>query len=58
MVSIWWVALAFVLGGLAGLLIFALLSMSATQEGRAVKVDEDLQRRTVGKIRLEEEWTT
>jgi hypothetical protein len=58
MVSIWWVALAFVLGGLAGMLIFALLSMSATQQGRAVKVDEDLQRRTVGKIRLEEEWTT
>lgn len=56
MVSIWWVALAFVLGGLAGLLIYALLSMSGTEQGRAVRADEDLQRKPLGKVHLEEKW--
>jgi hypothetical protein len=58
MVSIWWVACAFLLGGLAGLLIFAFVSMAARQDERAVKADEALQRAGLRAVYLEEHWIT
>jgi uncharacterized membrane protein len=58
MVSIWWVACAFLLGGLAGLVIFAFVSMAAREAERAVKADEALQRTGLRALNLEEHWTT
>jgi hypothetical protein len=58
MVSIWWVACAFLVGGLAGLLIFAFVSMAAREDERAVKADEALQRKGLRGMNLEEHWTT
>ena len=37
MVSIWWVIGAFVLGGYAGMLVFALMSMAAREDVQAAK---------------------
>jgi len=57
MVSIWWVALAFVLGGFAGLLIYAFMDTSAGQSERAARADEDVRRTGLGDVNLEEHWT-
>jgi RsiW-degrading membrane proteinase PrsW (M82 family) len=58
MVSIWWVACAFLLGGIAGLVVFAFMNMAARQNERAVMSDVALQRQGLGAVNLEEHWTT
>ena len=58
MVSMWWVVCAFLLGGLAGLMIFALVSMAARQGERAIMADEAVQRTGLGTVNLGDYWTT
>jgi hypothetical protein len=58
MVSIWWVACAFLLGGIAGLVVFAFMNMAARQSERAVMSDVAVQRQGLGAVNLEEHWTT
>ncbi len=56
MVSIWWVVLAFVLGGYAGMLAFALMSMAAREEVQAVKTSDRVERDGLGPVHLEAHW--
>ncbi len=56
MVSIWWVVLAFVLGGYAGMLVFALLSMARREEAQAVKAKEIVERDGLGPVHLKAHW--
>jgi len=58
MVSIWWVAYAFLLGGIAGLVVFAFMNMAARQNERAVMSDVAVQRQGLGAVNIEEHWTT
>ncbi len=58
MVSIWWVVLAFVLGGYAGMLAFALMSMAAKEEVQAVKARDSVERDGLGPVHLEAHWGT
>ena len=56
MISIWWVVCAFLLGGLAGLVVFAFMNMAARQDERAVMSDRALQRTGLGAVNLEKHW--
>jgi hypothetical protein len=58
MVSIWWVTCAFLVGGLAGLMIFVFLNMAARQGERVVKAEDALQRQGLAAVNLDEHWTT
>jgi hypothetical protein len=58
MVSIWWVILAFVLGGYAGMLAFALMSMAAREEVQAVKSSASVEHDGLGPVHLEAHWGT
>ena len=58
MVSIWWVVCAFLLGGIAGLLVFALTSMAAKQNERAAEADKVLQHVHLRRLKLEGSWRT
>ncbi|MDQ2963163.1 MAG: hypothetical protein M3R31_08420 [Pseudomonadota bacterium] len=51
--SIWWVVGAFVLGGYAGMLMFALMSMAARESEQAVKAKEAVERDGLGPANLE-----
>ena len=56
MVSIWWVVAAFVLGGWAGMLIFALMSMSAHESDRAAQAEDAAVRGGLGPVDLDPHW--
>ncbi len=58
MVSIWWVIGAFVLGGYAGMLVFALMSMAAREDLQAAKAREAVARDGLGPVPLEAHWST
>jgi len=57
MVSIWWVIGAFVAGGYAGMLVFALMSMAAREDVQAVKARDALERDGLGPVPLEAHWS-
>jgi hypothetical protein len=57
MVSIWWVILAFVLGGYAGMLVFALMGMAAREEVQGVRANEALEQDSLGPVPLEARWS-
>jgi hypothetical protein len=48
MVSILWVAVAFVAGSVAGLLVFALMAMAAREDGRAASAERMLAGESLG----------
>ncbi len=56
MVSIWWVMLALLLGGFAGLLVSALMNMAGKQNDRAALADEAVQRIPLRRVKLERSW--
>ena len=56
MVAIWWVVSAFLIGGYAGMLVFALMSMTAREGERAVKADKAVERDRLGPANLEDDW--
>jgi hypothetical protein len=56
MVSIWWVAAAFVLGGYAGVLVFALMAMARSESDRAATAGEAVQRDGAPPGTLEPTW--
>jgi RsiW-degrading membrane proteinase PrsW (M82 family) len=58
MVSIWWVAWAFLVGGFAGMLVVALAVMMAREGERAVKADEAVQRDGLRPVSLDENWSS
>lgn len=58
MVSIWWVMWAFLLGGFAGLLVFALMSMAGKNNDRAIRADEAVQHVHLGPMHIEKSWRT
>lgn len=57
MVSIWWVIGAFVLGGYAGMLVFALMSVAAREDVQAVKARDVVARDGLGPVPLEAHWS-
>ncbi len=56
MVSIWWVVWALLLGGVAGLLMSALMNMAGKQNDRAALADEAVQRIPLGRVNVEGSW--
>lgn len=56
MVAIWWVVSAFLIGGYAGMLVFALMSMTAREGERGVKADKAVERDRLGPVNLEDDW--
>lgn len=50
MVSIWLVVLAFLAGGIAGMLVFALTALAGREDERATDAEEAMKRRGLGKV--------
>ena len=57
MVSMWWVAVAFLLGGCGGTLVFALMAMASREHELAAGADDKLAREGPGPVSLEPTWT-
>ncbi len=57
MVSVWWVAAAFLLGGCAGTMVFALLAMASREDEHAARADASVAREGLGPVSLEPTWT-
>jgi len=57
MVSLWWVAAAFLLGGFAGSMVFALMAVAAREHEHAARADEKLARDGLGPVELEATWS-
>lgn len=57
MVSLWWVVAAFVLGGWAGMTVFALMAMASREDEDQRRADEALERDGLGPVHLEPTWT-
>jgi len=57
MVSIWWVLLAFVLGGYGGMLVLALMGMAAREELQGDSVADAVERDGLGPVPLEAHWS-
>ena len=58
MVSVWWVIGAFILGGYAGMLVFALMSMTAREQDRAGLAEDAAARGGMGPVHLDEHWVS
>jgi len=56
MVSIWWVAAAFVLGGYAGMLVIALTAMARSESDLGASASEAIDRDGVPPVTLEATW--
>ena len=56
MVSIWWVVLAFLVGGFAGLLALSLVAMARSEGDRAVKAQRRLEREGLSPLKLDKDW--
>jgi hypothetical protein len=56
MVSIWWVVLAFLVGGFAGLLAFSLIGMARREGERAVKAEKMVPHDDLGTLKLDRNW--
>jgi hypothetical protein len=56
MVSLWWVVLAFLMGGLAGVLVVSLFGMAAREDERAVAMERTARRTGRGAVKLHEGW--
>ena len=57
MVSMWWVAAAFLLGGFGGTLVFALMAMASREHDLAASADDRIAREGPGPVGLEPTWT-
>lgn len=57
MVSIVWVAVAFLLGSVAGLLVFALMSMAAREDDRVAWAERTLARDRLAGTTPEANWS-
>jgi len=56
MVSIWWAVGMAVLGAYAGMFVFAVMSMAATQREQGVKDEQAVERDGFGPVDLDKEW--
>lgn len=58
MVSIGWVMLTFVLGGLAGMVIFALIGMAGREEDSSIRAEVRVGHGHPGPAHLHRQWRT
>ncbi|HET9762111.1 MAG TPA: hypothetical protein VFR50_01280 [Casimicrobiaceae bacterium] len=58
MVSIGWVMLTFVLGGLAGIVILALIGMAGSEEDSSIRAEVRVGRGHRGPVHLHRQWRT
>ena len=56
MVSVWWMVLAFLMGGYAGLVAVSLIAMAARESRHAVKLEKTVGRVGLGIVELDEGW--
>ena len=56
MVSMWWVVAAFLLGGSAGTMVFALLAMASREDEQAASAEASVVRDGLGRVGLEPTW--
>jgi hypothetical protein len=56
MVSVWWMVLAFLMGGYAGLVAVSLIAMAAREGRHAVKLEKTVGRVGLGTVELDEGW--
>ncbi len=56
MVSMWWVVAAFLLGGSAGTMVFALLAMASREDEQAASAEASVARDGLGRVGLEPTW--
>ncbi len=54
--SIWLVLWAFLIGGFAGMLVFALTAMAGSEDDRAAKSEKAIKRKGLGRVELDKEW--
>jgi len=55
--SLWWLAAAFVVGGFAGIIICALMTMTANQRDLAAMADDAAARSRTESANLDGHWT-
>lgn len=58
MVSIGWAVLTFVLGGLAGMLMLALIGMAGRQQDRNIRADARVGHGAPRPVHLHRQWRT
>jgi len=58
MISVWWVAAAFLVGGCAGFVVFALMAMGSREHEHALRADETVAREGVGRVSLDRTWNS
>ena len=56
MISVWWVAAAFLLGGCAGFVVFALMAMASHEREHASRAEETVAREGLGEVGLDRTW--
>ena len=56
MVSVWWVAVAFLLGGCAGFVVFALMAMASREHEHLLRAEETVAREDLGRVSLDRTW--
>jgi len=56
MVSTWWLAGALLLGGLAAMLVFALMDMAQKEEDRAARLEKAVELQLLGLPGLDPHW--
>ena len=57
MISIWWLVGAFLMGGLAGLLVFSLVGIAGREGDHAVRAERTIERNGLRPVRLDKHWT-
>ena len=57
MLSVWWVVVAFLAGGCAGMMALALVAMASREQEQAVGAGEALTGEGLGSVKLEPTWT-
>lgn len=56
MVSIWFLFWAFLVGGFAGMLVFALTTMASREDDRTTKAEKRVKRYGLDGVELDNEW--
>jgi hypothetical protein len=56
MVSVWWMVGAFLMGGLAGLVVFSLIGMAAREARHAVMAEKGVRQVGLTPVTLDHDW--
>ena len=57
MISVWWLVVAFMVGGFAGTLVLSILAVSRSEQDLAGRTEETAVRDGMGPAGLEPTWT-